>query len=459
MEIKFNVKFLGAAKIVTGSSYIIDVVEDGKSVYRFMINHGMFQGPADEQHNTDKYQFSPSDISLLVLTHAHIDHCGLIPKLVRYGYNGPILSTKQTYLLADLILHDSAKIQEKNEYNRGIPANYNTGDVNKTLSQFKIIRFNDTYFPMPELSIELIRAGHILGAASVMINYKGKSICFSGDLGRTSQDTVKDYDLKKKTADYIVIESLYGGKLHEDKNTTFQKFVTAINDTISRDGNVIIPAFAVQRTQEILATLNIAISNGAIKKNVQIFLDSPLAERATNVYTDNLYETSLSRYSNNSNLKSLILSRNVTVVKSRNMTAKVKRKKGVIIIAGSGMCNGGRILEYLKESLGNKADLLAIVGFQAEGTLGRELIEGKQEVKIDAKDYLVKIKIDQFKGFSAHADQFDLIKWLESFSSASISRIFLVHAEIEQSSAFQEILEPLTNAEIIIPGLGEEYTN
>jgi metallo-beta-lactamase family protein len=456
MSVKFEIKFLGAAGTVTGSSYLVKVFDEGDHILTFMVDHGMFQGPDVEPLNFNKYDFSPKEIDYLFLTHAHVDHCGLLPKLVRHGFGGKIFSTAQTFELADLILFDSVKIQARQKKYEGVPELFDANDVENTLQLFDVKRFDQEYKAgESDLKYELIRAGHILGAASVRLCYKEKVITFSGDLGRASQPIVNSADLSSKESNYIICESLYGGKFHDNNKLVTTKFIEEIAKNIKRGGNVIVPTFSVQRSQEILLIVNDAYKKNLLPRGVQIYFDSPLAQRVTKVYTDNNHELE-AQFISGDPLSSRLRGDNVKFVKNYRQTQSIMKKKGNIIVTGGGMCNGGKVLSYFKSMLNQNDLLISIVGFQAEETLGRELVDGAEKVEIDNDYYDVDARIEVFRGFSAHADQEDLLTWLNTFDKDLLEEVFLVHAEIEQSTAFKTQLDAMS-LKSTIPTLGQTF--
>jgi metallo-beta-lactamase family protein len=458
----FKVKFLGAAETVTGSSYLVECLRDGEVEATIMVDHGMFQGRDIENRNALPYDFSPESIDYLILTHAHIDHSGLIPKLVNRGFQGKLLCTKETAELISLLLLDSANVQDKNYQSLGSIPLYTAQDVYNALDLIEIVDFKTKYelelsTGKQGLSVELFRAGHILGAASIVINYESRSLSFSGDIGRTSQDVVRGFDPVVKQSEYIIMESLYGGKFHQEKDLMLKKFADEINNVLKRNGNVIIPAFAVQRTQEMLFILNKLIKEGQIDKDANIYIDSPLASRVSHVYTDNIHEVYSSNKKLPGKLTSYMYTANVKSVKSYRESKKIKKAKKSIIISGSGMCNGGRVIGYLKAMIEDSKNMVAIVGFQAEDTLGRELVSGSKHVVIDGETYSVNADIMQFEGFSAHADQEGLFAWLSTFTKASVKKVILVHAEVEQAQSYSDFLTKQGYV-TMIPGYKEEIS-
>lgn len=447
-----TIKFLGAAETVTGSSFLVDT---GKT--RFLVDCGMFQGPDVEDRNYLPLEFDARELEFVILTHTHLDHCGLIPKLTRNGFRGKIYMTPPTAALAEIILLDSAKIQEQSKPGNRI---YESQDAQNAIANFASILFEETIKPSEDVSITLIPAGHILGAASVVIETNEKRIVFSGDIGRVEQSIVKDAyvpeSIKNKEVDYVVMESLYGGVEHPEHSESIKKLIDEINATLDSDGNVIIPCFAVHRSQEILEILKYAFENNHISQDVQVYLDSPLAIAATKIYTyhsehfndkykilgeEVRYTTGSGNkaYSEGDSGKILQQNRfqfdNLQFIRHHRQSLGLNKRKRSIIIAGSGMAAGGRVMHHLAANLEDPKAGVIFVGYQAEGTLGRELVEGETQVVINKKQLNVKAKITLISGFSAHADDSDLHDWLNQFTMAEKSKVFLVHAELERSQA------------------------
>lgn len=452
----FELEFIGAAKVVTGSSYILTIRREGLSDFKVMVDHGMFQGVDDYERNYEPYTFDPSEVDVLFLTHAHIDHCGRLPRLVNKGFRGEIICTKQTAEIVEPILLDSAKIQGRNFQEEGIEPLYDETDSLETISRLREFDFDQTYNYQGQLSFKLLRAGHILGAASIYIEAGGKSIVFSGDLGRSTQEIVKDFDREAKDADYVVMESLYGDKEHEDVEQSKLELAKAITETVKRNGNVILPVFSVQRSQEMLLITNELKKKGQIPNFVQTYFDSNLAQTVTKIYTSNNYELK-EEFSDGASLAKRLFTAKVKAIKGRRDSKEVLKSKGSLILSSSGMVNGGKVMQYVKKMISDKNNLLAIVGFQAEGTVGRELVEGARNIEIDDQVYNVAAEISVFRGFSAHADRNDLLSWLDTYDKSRLKKIFLVHAEPEQSLPFQQRLEE-SAYDSVIPSIGDKFT-
>jgi metallo-beta-lactamase family protein len=425
----------------------------------------MFQGLDVQYLNWEDFKFDPAALDFVILTHAHIDHSGLLPKLTKKGFRGKIYLTAQTAAITSLLLLDSAKVQDLN-YNARGGSNallrekgviYNSDDVVETINLFQTVNFLEPTKANDEVEFEYLPVGHILGAASVSLEVDGKKFLFSGDIGRTEQSLIKsfpDYDFSKFSPDYIVMESLYGGVVHPTKAESIKSLLDAINQTLTGNGNVIIPVFALHRTQEILEILKFALLAEHIKNNVQIYLDSPLANEITKIYTANtpVMQTDFSlddiKYVYKENLegpegenrvfdsKRRFNFEELRFIKKWNKSLGISGKSNSIILAGSGMADGGRVVHHLFSTLNNPKTSVIFIGFQAPGTLGRQLVEGATQVTINGKSINVKAKIIYLKGFSAHADNNDLFSWMAKFDQTNLKKVFLMHAELDRSEAF-----------------------
>lgn len=464
-----KITFLGAAETVTGSSYL---VETGKT--KFLVDCGMFQGPDVEDRNYEDFLFDPAELDFMILTHCHIDHSGLIPKLFRNNFKGDIYMTAPTSQIVELLLMDAAKIQENKNRDFGntqkgwqkknfLPKEtddplYASFDSIAAIKAFKTVKLDKELKISNDVTIELINAGHVLGAASVILTTPEKKVLFSGDIGHKGQDIVTPFDVSKKIdVDYVIMESLYGGIVHESRKESQNNLISIMSETLKRNGNVMIPAFAAQRTQEMLYLVKAAKKDGLIHNNVQVFLDSPLAYSITKVYTNNIA-------SMNDEVKQLgYRSDNIfsfpgmKIIRSHKQSLAILKKRPVIIIAGSGMANGGRILNHFTRGLEDTRNTAIFVGFQAEETLGREITEGAKKIQIGKKVVNVKAKIEKLFGFSAHGDNNDLLDYVGRLDKNRLKKIFLVHAEEERSLNFKKELEEMSiSAEI--PEWKETFT-
>lgn len=456
--------FLGAAKMVTGSSFLLEV--GSKKV---LVDCGMFQGSKPVRAlNYRDFAFDTTSLDCVLLTHAHIDHSGLLPKLCKQGFKGPIYATKVTAELCTIMLPDSAHIQEfdaeianrkgQRAGKKHIEPLYTIDDAYNCLQQFSPVMYDQELELSPELTVRFRDAGHIIGSSivEVMITENGKTIkmLFSGDLGQPDQPIIKDPTFVTE-ADYIITESTYGNRthLHYDKE---EKLAEIINDTVARGGNIIIPSFAVGRTQALLYYLHKLLKAGKIS-DIPVIIDSPLAISATDIFMHNTQEYDSEAYDmlikDNSN--PLILPQLMFTKTADESKALNHLDKPAIIISASGMADAGRILHHLKHNLWREESSVLFVGYQAEGSLGRRLVEGIKRVKIMGEEISVKAQIYNLEGFSAHADQEQLLDWLGHFTEPKPANIFLVHGESSASEPFAEIIKERLNLPAYIPQYGD----
>lgn len=417
---------LGAAETVTGSKHLLETPS-----LNVLIDCGLFQGIKSlREKNWELPPFKPSSVSAMILTHAHLDHCGYIPLLVKNGYRGKIYMSSPTRDLTELILRDSAKLQEEDAlkankygYTKHSPAMplYATADVEAALPYFKTIDTDEIYSLNEHIQFRLYPAGHIPGACSVEITCYGKTIVFSGDIGRYHSELLPPPTHPGK-ADFVVMESTYGDRLHETYNIA-EHLSSIINGTVLHGGNVLIPCFAVGRAQEIMHMLYELKASKSIPPDVPVFLDSPMAASASKLllkYPDwiTISEKEVSK-----------MFSSVTINQDYPGTEKIIHQKGCkIILAASGMLTGGRVLEYLKHYITDRRNTILIIGYQAEGTRGRALLNHTHEIKIHGQYYTANAHVEEIGGLSAHADQAELIKWLQGFKEVP-SRVYLVHGE------------------------------
>ena len=446
-----KLSFHGAAQNVTGSCHLLEA-----GGLRILIDCGLFQGArhADEE-NAGDFGFNPSEVDYLLLTHAHLDHCGRIPLLVKRGFSGEIITTAATRDLAKLIMMDSAHIQEEDaarasrRRRRGgqedIEPLYGQMHVLTALDRFgRNIDYDEDFALSDTVTIRFINAGHILGSASVVVeateNDTTRRIVFSGDLGSPGHAVLSNATPPPE-CDYVVMETTYGDRMHKDLNTSVVELVDAVRDTIARGGNVIIPTFAMERTQEILYHLKKAIETNELPQSLTIFLDSPMAISATEIFRRHAQGFSNEVCSEMLAGKQPFNPRGLRFTRQTADSIAINRiRGGAVIMAGSGMCTGGRVRHHLKHNLWRPDCSVVFVGFAAQGTLARQIVDGAKHVRIYGEDIQIKAEIYTINGFSAHADQRELLYWV---SKAGKPRtVFLVHGDYEKGmSGMQAELE------------------
>lgn len=444
------VQSFGAAEVVTGSCHLLQIENEPK----IMVDCGMFQG-RNEEKNFEPFGFEPRDVDILLITHAHLDHVGRIPKLVKEGFKGRIISLRSTIDLAEVVLLDSAhlmeeefktrykKAQRRGEEEKVRKPLYTVEDVEDALSlPIEYISYDEEIKLSPSITAIFRNAGHILDSAIIEINYKendaDKKIVFSGDLGNHN-DLVMPDPVKIKDADTLYIESTYGDRNHKGIKDSLEEFKQVITSTLLNEGNVLIPSFAIERTQEILCILKQMYDKKELPL-CEIYIDSPMAIRATKLY--DLYHEELSKTCNDYLKRdgNIFEFSYVRYTLNPDESKKINEKRsGCIIIAGSGMCTGGRILHHFKHRLWNDRNALLFVGYQAEGTLGRKIVDGARTIKVYHEEIAVKASIYTINGFSAHADQNDLIEWMKSYEK--LGKVYLIHGEKDKQLVFKDVIK------------------
>ena len=456
-----KIQFLGASQQVTGSCYLFEAAG-----LRLLVDCGLFQERTYLARNWDSFPVPPETIDLVLLTHVHLDHCGGLPKLVREGFSGDIITTSASAELLSIVLMDAARIQEEDavfkkkrhqkEGRQGahpeIPL-FTVEDVQQTLPQVEETAYSTPVILNDDLQVAFHDAGHILGSAMLefIVRENGaiRRVLFSGDIGQLGKPLIKDPSIFRQV-DYLVMEATYGDRDHKDPNDIETMLSLIINRTVQTGGNVVIPTFAVERAQELIYYLN-RLNRARRIPNLPSFLDSPMAVSITDVFEhhpeclDQETLAMLQRGEKPFDLPGLRLVRQIEQSKSINWI-----KGSCLIMSGSGMCTGGRIKHHLVRNISRPDSTVLFVGYQARDTLGRQILEGNSPVRIFGEFHPVRAKIDQIHGFSAHADQGALVGWLDHFESPP-RRVFLTHAEEEAASSFSLKLRESLGWEVTVP--------
>lgn len=464
-----KIEFLGGAKVVTGSNILIST-----NKYKILLDCGLFQGSKDlESLNYLDFPFNPQDIDFLLLSHAHIDHSGRIPKLVKEGFKGRIICTKATNDLAEIMLVDSGHIQEndtqwenkKRERSglKPIEALYTAEDARISLKLFESILYDQKINLNENIAIRFKDAGHILGSSIIELwiteNEDTVKIVFSGDIGMKNKPLIRDPEIIEE-ADYLILESTYGNRLHKNVEKRMEKLVGIINETVLREGTVIIPSFAVGRTQELIYELNKYYEHNKDLETflrIPIYIDSPMAISATEIFKRNSYAF-------DEEARRLVLEgdnpldfENLYFVRDHEESMRLNQANyPKVIISASGMCTAGRIRHHLKHNLWKANNSVVFVGYQAEGTLGRILKDGAKKVKLLGEEIAVLAEIHSIEGFSGHGDQQDLLDWVGGFKKKP-NRIFIVHGEEDASLALSQLIENKYKIPTTIPNIGYTF--
>ena len=466
-----KIMFCGAATDVTGSCHLISTDD-----HKILLDCGQFQGgAAADALNAKDFPFNPTEIEAVLLSHAHIDHCGRLPLLVKRGFKGIIYGTDATIDLLDIMLKDSAHIQEQdtetqNRKNKRAGRAleeplYTTADVLKVMELTRPVHYDTLVEINDQMKFVFNDAGHILGSAITEVwveeGEKCRKIVFSGDLGMDDRPILKDPKRIKK-ADCLIMESTYGDRLHEDNPISIDKLADIVARTIARGGNVVIPSFAVGRTQELVFELNKLIDGqgeyAEALKDVPVYVDSPMSVKSTEVFRDNAqdYDEEMKLYilSGDHPLDFKNLHYSLTSKDSQRINTDTTPK---VIISSSGMCDAGRIRHHLKHNLWNPKCSVVFVGYQAEGTVGRRLLDGAKEIKLFGETISVAAEMYNLEGFSGHADRNGLFSWLSGFINKP-DNIFLVHGEYEAKNAFAKYVKEHKNWDCTVVNGYDEYT-
>jgi metallo-beta-lactamase family protein len=462
MDIRLT--FMGAARGVTGSRYLIETNNT-----TFLVDCGLYQEREFQSRNWERFRFSPKKLEAVFLTHAHLDHSGLLPKLVREGFRGRVYCTPATADITKIMLVDAGHLQEEDaaykkkrhlrEGREGphpeVPL-YTVADAEKTFPLFSPVEYNQTIDIGHGIEATFFDAGHVLGSAMIKLritqNGEKRSIIFSGDIGRWDRPILHDPSVFRYT-DYVVMESTYGDRKHEGTHEIGEELTEIIKHAFEVGGNIIVPSFALQRAQEILYYLDTLLMEKRIPP-LDVYLDSPMAIKITEVFK---------RYANlfDHDMKELLQAHRspfdfpgLKMVETVEESKALNQIKGtVMIIAGAGMCNGGRIKHHLAQNISRPECTIMFVGYQAAGTLGRQILDGAKMVRIHGQQYPVRARIAQIQGFSAHADRDDLVKWISNLS-VNPKCIFITHGEPASAEEFSQYLRSINGYNTMVPEYG-----
>jgi len=459
-----KLSFHGADLGVTGSCHMVECA--GK---RILIDCGLYQGGRElEEENVEPFGFDPASVDYLLLTHAHLDHCGRIPLLAKRGFKGEIITTSATRELARLVLLDSAHLQEEEARHKSrrasrrgreteVPPLYSVLDALNCLEYFgRTAAYGGALLLAPGIRATFIDAGHILGSAVILLELtesgRQRRVVFSGDLGNAGQPILRDPQ-PPPPADVVVMETTYGDRLHRALEPSVEEFYAAVSETFQRGGNVIIPTFALERAQEILYYLRLGVESGRLSQGMHVFLDSPMAISATEIFEhhpecyDRKTTELFKRGEDPFHMPGLHFSRDASESMAINRITA-----GAVIMAGSGMCTGGRVRHHLRHNLWRDRCSIVFVGYAAKGTLARRIIDGEKSVDIFGENVAVRASVHTINGFSAHADQAELLQWHKHAGNPEIT--FLVHGE---PFAMQQFAARLQHTNPVIPELHEEF--
>ena len=462
-----NLRFLGATRQVTGSCCILEA-----GGLRILVDCGMYQERAYLERNWKPLPVAPESIDYLLLTHAHLDHAGRIPKLVRDGFAGRILTTAASKDLAGIILHDAAEIQEEDaafkrkrherERRKGphpVQPLYTRKDVRDAMLLFDEAPYDKAVDLNDDVKVTFHDAGHILGSAMLKLviggNGQTRTIVFSGDVGQWDRPIVEDPSVFTQ-ADYIVMESTYGARNHEDRGAVEDQLGKVINETVAAGGNIVIPTFAVERAQELMYDIGRLVRAGRVP-HLMAFLDSPMAVEVTEVFRSHQECLDTDALEILDSGERLFMFPGLTPVRYARDSKAINRIRGsCIILAGSGMCTGGRVKHHLVNNISRPESTIVFVGYQAGGTLGRELVDGKSVVRIHGAKRKVRARVVQIHGLSAHADQAGLLRWL-GYLNAAPRRMFLTHGEKNAADRLADVIRTKWDWSVEVPDYRDEH--
>jgi metallo-beta-lactamase family protein len=457
--------FLGAARSVTGSRF--QLTTDSSTL---MVDCGLSQERSMQEKNWEPFPTPPDRLDEVLLTHAHLDHCGLLPRLVHQGFRGPIYATGPTAEIARIVMLDSARLQredveqkkrrhekEKRQSPHALVPLYDEQDAENAASLFRVVRFGEPVGLKGGAEAEYFEAGHILGSASIRVragrNGDSRTVLFSGDIGRWNRPIIND-PRPCDRADYVLMESTYGDRLHGDDAHIAETLGSIVTQTVARGGNIVIPSFAIERSQEVLYYLNALLRDNRVP-HLLVFLDSPMATKVNDVfahwpeYMDPDMTTLIRENRSPFDLPGLVLART-----SEDSKAINRITGSAIIIAGAGMCTGGRIKHHLLRNISRKESAILFVGYQAEGTLGRQIVEGSPRVRILGESLPVKARVEKIEGFSGHADRDELLRWAGAVKSPP-RQAFIIHGEAAVAERFRGTLGEKLGWKAQVPSPGQ----
>jgi len=456
-----RLKILGAAEEVTGSNYLLEA--GGR---RVLVDCGIFQGRDEDRRNREPFPFLPASVDAVFLTHAHMDHSGRIPLLVKQGFKGKVLATLPTTELCEVLWQDSAKLMKeeaewrtKKNLRKGLEAIeplYGMEDAEKALGQLSAVSYDDVFEPVPGFRVRFRDAGHILGSAilEVWVKEEGREakVVFSGDLG-PQQTVMESNPAFIEEADVVVIESTYGNRLHKSNLETRVEFREVMKTALQEGSKVLIPTFAVDRAQRILYELTLMEQDGLFRNGLPIFFDSPMGVKATEIYKAHVSLMSAEIQEQLRQDVDPYSPSGLKYVESVEESQAINGVGNAIVLAGSGMCNGGRIVHHLKHNLWKSDTHVVFVGYQAQGTLGRRLVEGEKTVKVAGEEVEVKASLHTINGFSAHADRDDLLAWSANFRNGPL--FVVTHGEPVSAKSLADAIQA-QGQKAVVPAIGQE---
>jgi metallo-beta-lactamase family protein len=461
-----KIRFLGAAGEVTGSQHLIEVND-----LRILLDCGLFQGRREEcRHKNERFHCDPKNLDAVILSHAHIDHCGNLPGLYKAGFRGEVFCTEATADIAELMLEDAAHIQQedarflqKHQHGRQgiIEPLYDKEHVRGLCRRMMPLNYNEWHDLAPDFKLRFLEAGHILGSAIVEMDIKEKSewkrVVFTGDLGRRDLPLLRAPQTIER-CDVLISESTYGNRVHAPSSNISTELVRIIKEAIATQGKIIVPAFALGRTQQLVYFLN-ELSNHNQIPQIPIFVDSPLAIKATDIYRRhcNIMDDEAQKILAQD--RDLFGFSKLNYLLTQQESMSINGRQGTfMVIAASGMCENGRIVHHLKHNISDEENTIVLIGYQAEHTLGRRIQEHRPYVKIFDREYAVKAHIEKLEGLSAHADVEDFRWWYgEAAKQGGIGKVFLVHGEADAAQGLATAIRDFCDEDPVIPQWGEQF--